>query len=80
MELVQKIKDKSAKVGIIGLGYVGLPLGLEFAIKGFDVIGFDVDEKRLLMKRIGVWGFAFFAVKGVFWLIFTGALAWYGMN
>ncbi len=52
MDLLDKVKDKSAKVGIIGLGYVGLPLGLEFALNGFDVIGFDVDERKipLLMK------------------------------
>ena len=49
-------------------------------MKKLTCVDNDVDEKRLLMKRIGVWGFAFFAVKGVFWLIFTGALAWYGMN
>ncbi len=52
MELLEKVQNKTAKVGIIGLGYVGLPLGLEFALNGFDVIGFDVDEKKipLLMK------------------------------
>lgn len=47
MELIQKIQNKSAVVGIIGLGYVGLPLGLEFAKKGFKVIGFDVDERKI---------------------------------
>ncbi len=52
MELLEKVQNKSAKVGIIGLGYVGLPLGLEFALNGFDVVGFDIDEKKipLLMK------------------------------
>ena len=53
MELLEKIKNKTAKVGIIGLGYVGLPLGLEFALKGFQVIGFDLDEKKLPMLRAG---------------------------
>ncbi|MEI7812864.1 MAG: nucleotide sugar dehydrogenase [Ignavibacteria bacterium] len=47
MELLTKINEKKAVVGIIGLGYVGLPLGLEFAIKGFNVIGFDVDERKI---------------------------------
>lgn len=53
MEFLEKINDKTAKVGIIGLGYVGLPLGLEFALKGFDVIGFDVDKTKipLLMEE-----------------------------
>jgi UDP-N-acetyl-D-glucosamine dehydrogenase len=47
LEFLDKIKEKTAKVGIIGLGYVGLPLGLEFALKGFDVLGFDVDESKI---------------------------------
>lgn len=45
--LLEKIEAKKAKVGIIGLGYVGLPLGLEFALKGFEVIGFDVDNRKI---------------------------------
>lgn len=45
-ELLNKIRTKEAVVGIIGLGYVGLPLGLEFALKGFNVIGFDLDERK----------------------------------
>src|SRR5690606_5959222 len=53
MELLHKIKNKSATVGIIGLGYVGLPLGLEFAHKGFNVIGFDVDEKKIPVLNAG---------------------------
>lgn len=47
MELVDKIKNKKAKVGIIGLGYVGLPLALAFSQSGFDVYGFDVDKKKI---------------------------------
>jgi UDP-N-acetyl-D-glucosamine dehydrogenase len=46
MELLEKVNNKSAVVGIIGLGYVGLPLGLEFALKGFKVIGFDLDPRK----------------------------------
>jgi len=45
--LENKIKDKSAMVGIIGLGYVGLPLAVEFARVGFRVIGIDVLEKKV---------------------------------
>ena len=40
-KLQNKIKNKVAKIGIIGMGYVGIPLGLEFANKGFTVLGFD---------------------------------------
>ncbi len=53
MELLQKINNKTAVVGIIGLGYVGLPLGLEFAGKDFHVIGFDVDEKKIPVLNSG---------------------------
>jgi UDP-N-acetyl-D-glucosamine dehydrogenase len=41
-----KIRDRTARVGVIGLGYVGLPLAVEFAKKGFDVTGFDVDTSK----------------------------------
>ncbi len=47
MDLLQKVQNNSAVVGIIGLGYVGLPLGLEFANKGIQVLGFDLDEKKI---------------------------------
>ncbi|MCF8053881.1 MAG: nucleotide sugar dehydrogenase [Deltaproteobacteria bacterium] len=46
-ELMRKISDKSAVVGIIGLGYVGLPLAIEFCRAGFQVIGFDLDVEKV---------------------------------
>ncbi len=42
-----KLDDHTAKVGIIGLGYVGLPLALTFCEKGYAVVGFDVDPKKV---------------------------------
>lgn len=45
--LIKKIYERSAKIGVIGLGYVGLPLAIEFFKGGFDVTGFDVDEKKV---------------------------------
>jgi len=47
MELLKKIEGNSAIIGIVGLGYVGLPLALEYALKGFKVIGFDVDQAKI---------------------------------
>ena len=41
-ELLKKIKNKTAKVGVVGLGYVGLPLAVEKANAGYQTIGFDV--------------------------------------
>lgn len=46
-ELLNKIKDKSAVVGIVGLGYVGLPLAVEFAKAGYRTIGFDVQSGKV---------------------------------
>jgi len=45
-ELIGKIANKQAQVGVIGLGYVGLPLLVEFADRGFRAIGFEVDESK----------------------------------
>ena len=46
-KLRNKIRDKEARIGIIGMGYVGIPLGLEFANNGFNVLGFDKDKRRI---------------------------------
>jgi len=45
--LLDKISDKSAVIGIIGLGYVGLPLALRFVEAGFKVLGFDIDRSKV---------------------------------
>jgi UDP-N-acetyl-D-glucosamine dehydrogenase len=47
MRLVEQIRSKKAKIGVVGLGYVGLPLVREFHKAGFNVIGFDVDDKKV---------------------------------
>ncbi len=51
--LIQKISRKEAVVGIIGLGYVGLPLVLRFCEQGFRVFGFDVDAKKVRTLQAG---------------------------
>ena len=51
--LVAKIGDRSAKVAVIGLGYVGLPLALRFAKSGFKVTGIDVDQAKVDRLRAG---------------------------
>src|SRR5712675_1599052 len=45
--LLEKIRTHQARIGIIGLGYVGLPLVLRFGDEGFPVIGFDVDPEKV---------------------------------
>jgi len=52
-ELSQLITEKKARVGVIGLGYVGLPLVVEFAAKGFKGIGFEVDERKASQINAG---------------------------
>ena len=46
-ELQSKISNKTARVGVLGLGYVGLPLAVEFAKAGFDVVGIDVQQSKV---------------------------------
>ena len=52
-EIINLIKDRSARIGVIGLGYVGLPLATEFAGKGFKAIGFEVDESKAAQINAG---------------------------
>ncbi len=47
MTLLEKIKSREARVGIIGLGYVGLPLAVVFAEAGFNVVGIDIDARKV---------------------------------
>ena len=47
--LTEKIRSRTAKVGIVGLGYVGLPLAIEFAKAGFSVTGIDVQPSRVIL-------------------------------
>ncbi|TRZ52148.1 nucleotide sugar dehydrogenase, partial [bacterium] len=53
MPLISKIKDKTATIGVIGLGCVGLPLVIGFCRAGFSVTGFDVDEQKISLLRQG---------------------------
>ncbi len=52
-DLHKKIESKSAHVGIVGLGYVGLPLAVEFAAAGFTVTGIDIDAKKIAALNRG---------------------------
>jgi UDP-N-acetyl-D-glucosamine dehydrogenase len=46
-KLIHKISNRSAHLGVVGLGYVGLPLAVEFAHAGFRVTGIDIDDRRI---------------------------------
>ena len=45
-ELLEKLRSKQALIGIVGLGYVGLPLSLTYAEVGYRVLGFDIDQAK----------------------------------
>ena len=52
-KLLRKIKEKDLTVGVVGLGYVGLPLAVEKAKAGFKTIGFDVQEEKVKLVNEG---------------------------
>lgn len=52
--LLQRIERRCAAIGVIGLGYVGLPLAIAFAQAGFTVVGFDVDRERVAALNDGI--------------------------
>ena len=54
MSLIDKINNKSAKIGVIGLGYVGLPLAVEFANEGYNVVGIDIDKNKVNDINAGI--------------------------
>src|ERR1043166_3287487 len=52
-ELLEKIRSHRAKIGVIGLGYVGLPLVLRFGEEHFSILGFDVDTEKVRKLNAG---------------------------
>ncbi len=53
-QLLQRIKDRESTICVVGLGYVGLPTAIFFAENGFNVIGVDVEEKKLTLINQGI--------------------------
>ena len=53
-QITQLISQKRARIGVIGLGYVGLPLLVEFASNGFRGTGFEVDEHKASQINAGI--------------------------
>ncbi len=53
-DFLKKVEDKSLKIGVIGLGYVGLPLAISFLKKGFKVYGIDISEVKIEMLNDGI--------------------------
>lgn len=53
IELLNKIESRTAVIGVLGLGYVGIPLSLRFAEVGFKVLGFDIDPEKVAKLNSG---------------------------
>ncbi len=53
MDLLEKINKNEATIGVVGLGYVGLPLLMEFVEQNFKTIGFDIDDNKVTMLNAG---------------------------
>jgi UDP-N-acetyl-D-glucosamine dehydrogenase len=53
MDLLNRIRSREARLGVIGLGYVGLPLAVEFARAGFSVVGYDVSAEKVADLQAG---------------------------
>ena len=53
-ELGDRIDSRQARIGVIGLGYVGLPLAVEFARAGFDVTGLEIDAEKVRLLKEGI--------------------------
>lgn len=52
--LIQKLREKTARIGILGMGYVGMPLAVVFAEKGFPVLGIDPDQRKVETFEKGI--------------------------
>ena len=52
-QLLERIATREAQIGIVGLGYVGLPLAVAFAQEGFRVVGVDLDARKVAALQRG---------------------------
>ena len=52
-QLMRRLENKTATIGVVGLGYVGLPLAVEYADQGFSTVGIDLDEERIQQLNEG---------------------------
>ena len=52
-DLITRLENRTSRIGIIGLGYVGIPLALRFHEVGLTVLGFDVDDERVTTLNAG---------------------------
>lgn len=63
--LLKKLNDKTAVIGIVGLGYVGLPLSLRYSEIGYKVVGFDIDQSKVDVLKRGQTYIEHIAAEGI---------------
>ena len=73
-ELARAIHDHSARIGIIGMGYVGLPLAIEVAENGFEVVGIDIDRSKVESVNAGLSYVLEIPSERLFSLVIKGAI------
>ena len=54
ISIYNNLKERKAKLALIGLGYVGLPIAIAFSKKGFEVVGFDLNNEKVELYKNGV--------------------------
>lgn len=54
MSLYDEIKSRERKLAVVGMGYVGMPIAIEFSKKGIDVIGFDLNSDKINKYKAGI--------------------------
>ena len=54
MSLYEDLRANREKLSLVGLGYVGMPIAIAFAKKGIDVVGFDLNEKKIDLYKSGI--------------------------
>ena len=54
MSLYEKLLKKEENLSLVGLGYVGMPIAVEFAKKGINVVGFDLNKAKIELYKQGV--------------------------
>lgn len=74
-ELLEKIQSKTAKIGIVGLGYVGLPLAMRFTEAGYPVLGFDIDQAKVDALNKGVSYIKHLGAEAIQTMMATGLMA-----
>jgi len=74
MEILDRLRERKAQTGVIGLGYVGLPLAVEFARAGFHAVGIDLDQRKVDAINAGQSYIGDIASEDIASLVATGRL------